>query len=203
MGGRWISKTAVEWAVYDAPGVPAHLLSTLIVYATFAGTDGRGAHPSAATVAILTRKAERNAKKDITALVKLGLLVPGDPRIVAHIRVDRRPAVYDLPIPRGDAHDTPSSICGVTHRTARGDAQGPDGVMQASPEQVLKRTWTPRARDSARAPRARAQTHTPRRAPPCPDCGVCYTQEQLADDEFCREAMAGTAGCVHPRQEAS
>src|SRR5262249_51482293 len=69
VAGRWPSKPAVLWALYDAGDVPAHLLSTLLVYAVHAGTDGRGAHPSAATVATLTRKTERIAKYNIAQLV--------------------------------------------------------------------------------------------------------------------------------------
>jgi hypothetical protein len=43
----------------------------------------------------------------------------------------------------------------------------------------------------------------PRRAPPCDDCGKPYTTGQLADDEFYRKAMAGTAGRVHPQKAGS
>jgi hypothetical protein len=140
MSGRWLSKPAVLWVLYDAGNIPAHLLSTLIVFAVHAGTDGRGAHPSAATVAALTRKGERRAKRDIGELAKLGLLMPGDSRIVAHIRPDRRPAVYDLPMSRGGPQDTPLNGHGVVHRTARGGREVPNGVVHRTPEEVLNRT---------------------------------------------------------------
>jgi hypothetical protein len=95
-------------------------------------------------------------------LTRLGLLLPGNQRIVAHIRSDRRPNVYDLPMPRGDAHDTPSTGNGVMHTTARGDAQCPDGVMQASPEEILNRSRIDaRAASGDDAPRAHQEDPAP------------------------------------------
>ena len=151
--GKWLSKPAVLWVLYDAGNIPAHLVSTLIMFAVHAGTDGRGAHPSAATVAMLTRKGERRTKRDIAELVNLGLLVPGDPRIVAHIRADRRPAVYDLPMPRGGPQDTPLNGHGVVHRTARGGREVPDGVVHRTPEEVLNKTGSAAAGSPASPPR--------------------------------------------------
>jgi hypothetical protein len=97
----------VLWVLYEAPDVPPRLLSTLLVFASFAGADGKGSHPSVSAVAMLTRKSERQARYDIARLVELKLLVPGDQRAVARIRADRRPVVYDLPMPRGAPDCTP------------------------------------------------------------------------------------------------
>jgi hypothetical protein len=155
--------------------VPARLVSTLVAVAAFAGTDGRGAHPSAATVAMITRKTERNAKKDLAALRELGLLLPGDPRIVAHIRADRRPSVYDLPMPRGVAQDTPSSGHGVSHATARGVAESPNGVSHATPEEFLKNSGTARGRDRAGSADAGA--------PRPPWCGECDELSRLLGED--------------------
>ena len=110
------------------PGRARAPVSTLLAVAASTGADGKGAYISAATVAQLTRKTERTAKKDLAELTRLGLLLPGNQRIVAHIRSDRRPNVYDLPMPRGVAQDTPSSPNGVSHTTARGVVPGPNGV---------------------------------------------------------------------------
>src|ERR1035441_7610959 len=101
--GKWLSKAAVLWALYEAPDVPARLVSTLIAVAVYAGEDGSGAYPSGATVAMLTRKSESQAKRDMAECERLGLLLPGDGRIVEDIRADRRPKVYDLPMPPGAA----------------------------------------------------------------------------------------------------
>ena len=152
---RWLGKAAVLWVLYEAPDVPAHLLSTLLAVAASTGADGKGAYISAATVAQLTRKTERTAKKDLAELTRLGLLLPGNQRIVAHIRSDRRPNVYDLPMPRGVAQDTPSSPNGVSHTTARGVVQGPNGVSHTTPEEILNRSRIgARAASGDDAPRA-------------------------------------------------
>ena len=165
MSGRWFNRHAVEWVLYEAGDVPPHLLAAYMAVASFTGPDGKGAHPSTATVALLIRKADRNAKKDISELKRLKLLLPGDERLVSHIRADRRPNVYDLPMPRGVADVTPWRLNGVTQGTARGDAEGPDGVTQASPKKDLKRSGKGAARDGADAP------PSPPRPDPMPCCG--------------------------------
>jgi hypothetical protein len=191
---RWLSKAAVLWALDEAGDMPPRLVAALITVARYAGEDGRGAHPSAATVAACIRKNERNAKKDLAELQRRGLLLPGDPRLVAHIRADRRPAVYDLPIPRGVAEDTPLGVYGVSQATARGVAESPNGVSHATPKEVLK-TSGRRARDSAAAPSPPAEPQPPR-APPCSVCGKPFSQEVLADPAAREMAMAGEI--VHP-----
>jgi hypothetical protein len=138
-GSRWLSRPAVLWAFYDAEGVPTHLVAALIVVAAHAGEDGRGAYPSVATVAAAIRKNKRNTKRDLAELCELGLLLPGDASLARKIRADRRPNVYDLPMLRGGADDTPYSSDGVSHRTARGVAQGHHGVSRMTPEKSLKR----------------------------------------------------------------
>jgi hypothetical protein len=138
-GSRWLSRPAVLWAFYDAEGVPTHLVAALIVVAAHAGEDGRGAYPSVATVAAAIRKNKRNTKRDLAELCELGLLLPGDASLARKIRADRRPNVYDLPMLRGGADDTRYSSDGVSHRTARGVAQGHHGVSRMTPEKSLKR----------------------------------------------------------------
>ena len=200
MTGRWLSKAAVLWVLYEAPGVPAHLLSTLIAVAAHTDQDGKGAYISAATAAEITRKTERNAKKDLAELTRLGLLLPGNQRIVAHIRADRRPNVYDLPMPRGVAHDTPPSPNGVSQATARGVAQSPNGVSQATPEEVLKTSGTARGRASADGARAGAPLNpaTSRRtAVPSVRRAIHHAGEFAARNTAAerQEAYAGKSTC--------
>jgi hypothetical protein len=202
----WLSKPAVLWAMDETDGVPARLRFTLVAVARYAGTDGRGAYPSLAQIAWITGKSVPQVSRDVASLVKLGVLLPGDPGLVKDIRADRRPKVYDLAMPRVASGRNPWGGSRVASGAGTGCMARRHGLHLDANKEVLKGTSrTAREGASAEAhppaPRAPAQTHTPRRAPPCPDCGVSYTQEQLADDEFCREAMAGTAGCVHPRQE--
>jgi hypothetical protein len=171
--------------------VPARLVSTLIAIAAYAGEDGRGAYPSGATVAILTRKSESQAKRDMAELEKLGLLLAGDERIVKDIRADRRPNVYDLAMPRGASERPPSQDPrGASgHRTGRISEQ--NGVRPDAPEEFLKNSGKARGRASAEGARASAPETSPRRIWPCPQCGEGFTPEDLADAEDRRSAEEG------------
>lgn len=159
----WLSKAAVLWVIHEAPGVPAHLLSTLIIFAAHSGPDGRGAYPSIPTMARLTRKGERRVKRDIAELVNLGLLTAGNQAIVEKIRADRRPKVYDLPMPRGVPEDTPSSH-GVSNRAERGVKSCTNGVVERTPKEVLNTSGIPRKRASANGARSRGARQCSRTA---------------------------------------
>jgi hypothetical protein len=175
------------WALDEAPGVPPSLVSTLAAIARYADQDGRGAHPSATTVARHTRKSESQAKRDIAALEKLGLLQRGDQSAVAYIRADQRPTVYDLPMPRGSTDDTPSSRHGVAPMTprevdhgvapvrARGSTGAQNGVAPVLPEEIQKRSRT-RARGAAGADAA------PHAQPKPPWCGECDERTRQTGD---------------------
>jgi hypothetical protein len=153
---RWFNAAAAEWVIFEAQGVPRELLSTLIMVALHADYDGRSAYPSASTVAELTRKSERQAKRDLDKLESLGLLSPGDRRVVLHIRADMRPNVYDLPAagreyvgrhrkrgvtdvtPNGVSPTSPREANGVTSGAERGDITPQNGVSPTSPEEFFK-----------------------------------------------------------------
>lgn len=133
MSGKWLSQAAVHWALFEADGVPARLVSALVAVAMHADEHGRGAWPSASTVAAITRKSEAQAKKDMHELEKLGLLRTGDRRLVMHMRADRRPNVWDLAMPeRGASRRTPSSggggDRGSSERTPRTVPRGSSGT---------------------------------------------------------------------------
>jgi hypothetical protein len=136
----WLGKRPVLWALYEAEKVPARLVSTLLAVAARAGEDGRGAFPSVAEIAAVTRKAERAVQKDLAALRKLGLLLPGDDSLAGAIRADRRPNVYDLPLPRGEPECTPLDSHGVAEKVERGRREGRHGVSHGSPEDLLNRS---------------------------------------------------------------
>lgn len=96
MGGRWFNRDAVEWVLYESDA-PAEQLPALVVVASFVDTEGRGAYPARSVVALLTRRSIRKTVADLAELLRLGHLIAGDWRRVAHIRAGRRPNVYDLP----------------------------------------------------------------------------------------------------------
>ena len=203
-GGKWLSKAAILWALYEAPDVPARLVSTLIAVAVYAGADGCGAYPSAATVAMLTRKSESQAKRDIAELEKLGLLLPGDERVVKDIRADRRPKVYDLPMPRGASERPPSEGPRGASGYRTGRIWEQNGGRPDAPEEVLK-TSGRRARDSAGAQSPPAGQHLAFRSPPCPYCGREVDWREEIDPvtevgitmwrELLDDALAGEVAC--------
>jgi hypothetical protein len=193
---RWLGRRAVLWVLDEAPGVPAALVSTLIALGRYAGEDGRGAYASAATIAAHTRKTERQAKRDLAELERLGLIQRGNQALAASIRADKRPVVYDLAMAvRGDTHDTPQSANGVTPMVERGDMQGRSGVSPMSPKEILNGSRKG-ARDAARAATPqRAANPAPRLAPPCTGCGDPFSPEELADPDTHRAAMASQIQC--------
>lgn len=148
-----MSVQAITWALEDAPDVPARLVSTLIALANHAGRTGRGSFPGNDTLSEYTRKSVRQVKRDLEELVELRLISEGDQQLVAHMRADRRPRVWDLAMhhkrSRGVTHDTPSAPSGGTPETPReaergdtddtpqaprGDIQGAHGVSPMTPE---------------------------------------------------------------------
>jgi hypothetical protein len=98
-----MSSEAVGWVLRDAPDVPAQCVCVLIGLAEHADKRGRGAYPSAGTLAAYARKSERMARYDIKVLVGAGLIRPGDQSLVAKYPPNRRPVVYDLAMERSQA----------------------------------------------------------------------------------------------------
>lgn len=96
---QWFGRRAVEWVLDTAPDVPPNLVSTLIGLARHAQDDGTGAGPGVETLMAYTRKSRRQVKYDLDKLRELKLIkVSEDQSRVAHIRADRRPVVYELPM---------------------------------------------------------------------------------------------------------
>jgi hypothetical protein len=106
----WLSVPAVLWALREAPNCPPDLVSVLVIVASYTGIDGRGAWPSVDEIARQSRKSERQVQYGLRRLVKAKLITRGDQSLVRHIRADRRPVVYDVAMPRGATHCTPSHI---------------------------------------------------------------------------------------------
>ncbi|GGZ27829.1 hypothetical protein [Streptomyces nitrosporeus] len=79
-------------------------LIVMLRVANHAGNGPRsmsGCFVSSGTLAAECLLKERAVQGHLRELARRGLLVPGDPKLVAHIRADRRPPVYDL----AGAHD--------------------------------------------------------------------------------------------------
>lgn len=91
-----MSVQAMTWVLDEAPDLPHHLVATLMTLANYADKEGRNAFPAQSVIADHVRKSERMVRRDLQQLQDLKLLVEGDQRVVAHIRPDRRPVVWNL-----------------------------------------------------------------------------------------------------------
>jgi DNA-binding transcriptional ArsR family regulator len=126
----------------------------LLCLANYAGSDGRGAFPSASTLSDDTGLSERTVRYKLDVLEASGLIVRGNQAIAAvHIdRHDRRPVVYDLQIKRGadiaprsergadDATGCNLQQNGVQISTERGAAAAPNTSLnhQVTEEQLQR-----------------------------------------------------------------
>lgn len=107
----------------------------LLCLANYAGTDGRGAFPSAKTLTDDTGLSERTVRLKLDLLEERGLIVRGNQALAAVYidRHDRRPVVYDLMIKRGaavapreDGTGCSQQQNGVQPTTERGAATAPN-----------------------------------------------------------------------------
>ena len=126
----------------------------LLCLANYAGSDGRGAFPSANTLSEDTGLGERTVRLKLDELEKAGFIIRGNQAIAAAYidRRDRRPVVYDLqlkrcanPAPRkerGAANGTgcSSQQSGVQEKAERGAAAAPNTSLnhQLTEEQLQR-----------------------------------------------------------------
>ena len=130
------------WALEQQEIKDSTCRHVLLCLANYAGSDGRGAFPSALTLAVDTGLSERTVRYKLDALEAAGLIRRGNQSIAAAYidRHDRRPVVYDLIEKRGapdaprserganeDATGCSSEQNGVQMKTRRGAAQNRTG----------------------------------------------------------------------------
>lgn len=101
----------------------------LLCLANYAGSDGRGAFPSALTLSNDTGLSERTVRLKLDELTIAGFIVEGNQAIAAAYidRRDRRPVVYDLQLKRG-ANAAPRKERGADDRTGCSSQQ--NGVQE-------------------------------------------------------------------------
>lgn len=110
-----MSLEAMLWALKQAPDVPAQCVGVLMGLAEGADRHGRGALPSALTLAAFARKSERQVRADLGMLTELKLIRPGNQALAAYIPAGRRPTVYDLAM---------EHICDLQSTAPRGKPRG-------------------------------------------------------------------------------
>lgn len=127
----------------------------LLCLANYAGSDGRGAFPSAKTLSEDTGLGERTVRLKLDELEQSGFILRGNQAIAAAYidRRDRRPVVYDLQIKRGasaaprnergaanDKTGCSSKQNGVQEKAERGAAAAPNTLLnhQLTEEQLQR-----------------------------------------------------------------
>jgi DNA-binding transcriptional ArsR family regulator len=146
--GRIVSVPAVTWALYHAACDDPTQRLVLIALAEHANPLGRDAAASVKNLAFWTGVSERTVQRHLRLLEERGNLLRGNQGIVAYIRADRRPVVYDLPIAeRGDRLSPRSD--------GRGDTHDADGVTSTSPEPTTEPRDTPQPLTGLAPPRDR------------------------------------------------
>lgn len=148
-----MSIKALEWALDARQTGPlaAEVRLVLVALADHADPAGRGAYCSAPTIAARLGCTVRSVRRSITALEDAGVIGLGDQQLVAHIRKDRRPVVWDLaldgrhvlleldgelgaePYDR-DRHGVHAVTPTSPREAPRGDVRGRHGVTRASPK---------------------------------------------------------------------
>ncbi|MEV1042972.1 hypothetical protein AB0J01_41390 [Streptomyces sp. NPDC050204] len=73
-------------------------VAVLTAIADHMNRDLKNSHASQATLAAETFMSARSVGTHMRNLAKRGVIVPGNPDAVAHIRPDRRPPVWDFPV---------------------------------------------------------------------------------------------------------
>lgn len=190
-----MSVEAITWVLKDAPGVPPQLVSTLIGLANHATPDGRNAYPSQGTLATYTRKSERQVRRDIAELQRLGIIHRGNQCIVEHIPQDRRPVVYDLAmglvkdLDGGTPTSARSSTSGRTPVTGRGVMGVRDGGTPTSAKPSYEPPTTVLKRGRAHEPTA----PKPPAPAPRPD-GLTTIPDDFAPTDSMRRWALGTFG---------
>jgi DNA-binding transcriptional ArsR family regulator len=136
-----MSIQSMVWALEQQEIKDSTCRHVLLCLANYAGSDGRGAFPSALTLANDTGLSERTVRYKLDALEAAGLIKRGNQSIAAAYidRHDRRPVVYDLIEKRGapdaprsergadeDATGCSSEQNGVQMKTERGAAAAPN-----------------------------------------------------------------------------
>ncbi|MFD9950555.1 helix-turn-helix domain-containing protein [Nonomuraea sp. NPDC059023] len=128
-----MSTQAMVWALEDAPDVPAQALGVLMGLANHADEHGRGAYPEQATLAEYARKSGRQARTDLTRLEELGLIRRGDQSLVAHLREDRRPVVWDVAMERRKEKSGRKSTSGGKPTSGRKSGVSEDEIAGDEP----------------------------------------------------------------------
>lgn len=87
------------WALHDAPCADPLDKLILLTMADAASDDGRNVYLAVQTIADTVPCDRATVQRHMRVLERAGLIVRGDQSAADVLRADRRPTVYDLPLP--------------------------------------------------------------------------------------------------------
>lgn len=120
-----MSIPAIVWALKVAPVSDPTQALVLVALAETAKPDGTEARAAQATYANWARSSERTLRRHLRALEMAGLIRRGDQSLVAHLRPDRRPVVWDLALEVTSASDLRPDAGDRPDMDDRGDTGDP------------------------------------------------------------------------------
>lgn len=184
-----MSTRAVAWALDSrstGPLDPATRL-VLVTLADHAHADGTSAFPSKRTISERIDVSERTVQRHLRTLEELGLITPGDARLVDHIPHYARPNVWNLALTRPGDNLTPGDTGGPTGSHS-GYGPGVTGDSQT------KNITNPRTDPPNPPPLAAPETLGRARpleipAPPRGECSSCSETRLLVSDGLCRRCL--------------
>lgn len=169
-----MSLTAMVWALKTAQVSDPHAKLVLIALADHAGDDGTNAWPSQKTMAEYAGASDRTVRRKLEELEEDGWIRRGDQTIVAHLRGDRRPVVWDLGYapqrpaaddiddteeagedPSDEGHDRTESPAGTTGQRVRPDKNDRHGRTLLSDKPSLEPTNSSREVTTSRHDQSR------------------------------------------------
>lgn len=124
-----MSLRAILWALQDAPVDDPTQALILCAMAETAHDDGTEARASQATYARYARCSRRTLQRHLKAMEESGVIIRGNQALVAHLRPDKRPVVWNLNMSRATRQiDAPDNLTPrrVAERGVTGDASMPE-----------------------------------------------------------------------------
>ncbi len=132
-----MSLRAMLWALHDAPCTDPIDKLVLLALADYAGDDGKDVYPSVQTIADTVPCDRVTVQRHLRRLEKAGLQLRGDQQAASHLRADRRPAVYDLPLPERGVRAQPRPVLRGVAEPIHGAAHGASSVQPEPKNQKI------------------------------------------------------------------
>lgn len=121
-----MSLRALTWAIYEIGSTlkDASAYRVLLILADNANDEGKGAYPSASTIAEETGMSLRTVRNKLNDLETAGIIMRGDQALADYLPANRRSVVWDLNLDNNrHAESAPQHT--PTHTTTRGAKSAP------------------------------------------------------------------------------